>query len=145
MLKKLFFILAGAAFLCLIASGAYLYLFYDEVSKEAAERIDRGIIDSIIFSESPVYYDDGQSIVGVFFDKTHRKYIHYAEIPPLFIKALIATEDRDFFDHRGFNAKAILRAAIANFRAKKVSQGGSTITQQTAKYFQAREKIHRQN
>jgi membrane peptidoglycan carboxypeptidase len=140
MLRKLLLILAGAVFLCLIASGTYLYLFYDEVSKEAAERIDRGIIDSIIFSESPVYYDDGQSIVGVFFDKTHRKYIHYAEIPPLFIKALIATEDRDFFDHPGFNAKAIFRAAIANFRARKVTQGGSTITQQTAKNIFKREK-----
>ena len=140
MVKKLLLILASAVFLCLIASGAYLYLFYDEVSKEAAERIDRGIIDSIIFSESPVYYDDGQNIVGVFFDKTHRKYIHYAEIPPLFIKALIATEDRDFFDHPGFNAKAIFRAAIANFRARKVTQGGSTITQQTAKNIFKREK-----
>ncbi len=140
MVKKVLLILGMTVLLGLIAAGVYLYLFYQEVSREAAERIERGVIDSVIFSESPVYYDDGQSIVGVFFDKTHRKYIHYMEIPPLFIKALIATEDRDFFEHPGFNAKSIFRAAIANFRAGRVTQGGSTITQQTAKNIFKRER-----
>ena len=81
-----------------------------------------------------------ESIVGVFFERIHRKYIHYAEIPPAFIKALVATEDKNFFSHPGFDIKAIIRAMTANIRKGKVIQGGSTITQQTAKNVFKRER-----
>jgi penicillin-binding protein 1A len=125
-----------------IALGAmvFLALFYGQVSREASTRIQRGVIERIIFSESPVYYDDGKSIIGVFFEKTHRQYIHYRDIPTVFIKAIIASEDRNFFTHPGFDLKAIIRASIANIRAGRVVQGGSTITQQTAKNIFEREK-----
>jgi penicillin-binding protein 1A len=140
MIKKILLVLTGLFLIVLMAGGVLIYHFYHEVSTEAADRIDRGIIENIIFSESPVYYDDGKSIIGVFFDKTHRKYIDYKDIPPAFIKALIATEDRTFFTHPGFDVKSILRAVIANLRAGRVIQGGSTITQQTAKNVFKREK-----
>lgn len=54
-------------------------------------------------------------------------------LPPYFIDALLATEDRRFFEHGGADMFGILRAAISNFRAGRVVQGGSTITQQLAK------------
>ena len=125
-------------FLILIMIGVFsvvgfLALVYHSVSREAATRIQRGVIDKIIFSESPVYYDDAESVIGVFFDKTHRQYIRYDDIPPHFVKALVASEDKNFFHHPGFDIKAILRAMIANFRAGHVVQGGSTLSQQTAK------------
>lgn len=102
--------------------------------------IQKGAIDNIIFSESPVYYDDEKTPIGVFFDKTHRKYIPYNHIPKIYIKALIASEDAHFFEHSGFEVRAIIRAFIANLKAGKVVQGGSTITQQTAKNIFKREK-----
>jgi len=114
--------------------------FYYRVTQEAATRIERGAIDRVIASESPVYYQDGQTPIGVFFEMTHRKYIRYEDIPKAFIKALIAAEDRNFFHHMGFDVKAILRAFVANIRTGKVVQGGSTITQQTAKNVFKREK-----
>ncbi len=110
------------------------------VSCDASTRIQRGAIERVIASESHVYYDDGNTPIGVFFRKTHRKYIHYSEIPKSFAKALIAAEDRNFFTHRGFDLKAMLRAFVANIKAGKVVQGGSTITQQTAKNVFRREK-----
>ncbi len=125
--------------LCLCAAG-YVVFFYYQISSETGSRIQRGAIRNVIFSESPVFYDDGQSIVGVFFEKTHRKYINYEDIPPYFIKALIASEDRNFFNHPGFDLRAIGRAFMANIRAGKVVQGGSTLTQQTAKNVFRREK-----
>jgi penicillin-binding protein 1A len=140
MIRKILLVLAGLFLIVVIAGGVFVYRFYHEVATEAEERIGRGVIDSIIFSESPVYYDDGKSIVGVFFDKTHRKYIQYKDIPPVFINALVSTEDRTFFTNPGFDVKAIIRALIANFRAGRVIQGGSTITQQTAKNVFKREK-----
>ncbi|MBW1999467.1 MAG: transglycosylase domain-containing protein [Deltaproteobacteria bacterium] len=132
------FIITFTLLLVLLAGlSAVVYL---RVSRDTAARIERGAINNIIFSESPVYYDDGVSVIGVFFDKTHRKYIDYGGIPPIFIKALIAAEDKNFFQHHGFDPKAILRAMIANIKAGKVVQGGSTITQQTAKNIFKRER-----
>ncbi len=124
----------------LLALVLYLAFLYYQVSQDAAGRIERGAIEKVIFSESPVYYDDGKSILGVFFEKTHRKYIQFEDIPPIFIKALIAAEDRNYYQHPGFDIKAILRAFIANIKAGRVIQGGSTITQQTAKNIFKREK-----
>jgi membrane peptidoglycan carboxypeptidase len=136
--KKHIFLLAVGLFFILPA--AFLVWMWVMVTGDAAARIERGAIDRIIASESPVYYDDGVTPIGVFFDETHRKYVHFDEIPKSFVKALIAAEDQEFFQHRGFDLKAILRALLANIQAGKVVQGGSTLTQQTAKNVFRREK-----
>lgn len=57
------------------------------------------------------------------------------EIPPMLPAGLITVEDRDFLHHWGVSPKSILRAAVANARAGRVVQGGSTITQQLVKNF----------
>ena len=55
------------------------------------------------------------------------------DIPDVFIKAVLATEDRRFYEHFGIDVIGTLRAASANARAEGVVQGGSSITQQLAK------------
>ncbi len=55
------------------------------------------------------------------------------EIPPVVRDAVIAIEDRRFYDHGGIDYRGILRAGLANMRAGAIVQGGSTITQQLAK------------
>ena len=120
-----------------IPAGYFCYT----VVKDASARIQKGAIEHIIASESPVYYDDGIHKIGVFFNRIHRKYVRYNEIPKIFIKALIAAEDARFFDERyGFDIKALFRALISNIRAGRIVQGGSSITQQTAKNIFRREK-----
>jgi len=111
-----------------------------QVSSEAETHINRGAIEQTIFSESPVYYDDGKSVIGVFFEKVHGKYIHYDDIPRIYIKALLAAEDRNFFKHHGFDLRALARAMLSNLKAGRVVQGGSTLTQQTAKNIFTRQK-----
>ena len=111
----------------------FLGYTYYVMSKETSERIQRGAIDRVINSESPVYYSDGRTPIGVFFEKNHSKYIKYDEIPKIFVKALIAAEDKNFFDHSGFDPKSIVRAFVVNIKSGRVVQGGSTLTQQTAK------------
>jgi penicillin-binding protein 1A len=125
--------------LILVPLGFLGYTYY-EITTETSERISRGAIDRVINSESPVYYSDGQTPIGVFFEKTHSKYIDYDRIPKIFIKALIAAEDKNFFHHWGFDPKSIARAFVANFKSGRVVQGGSTLTQQTAKNVFKREK-----
>lgn len=56
-------------------------------------------------------------------------------VPDILVETLIAVEDRDFRDHWGVQPSAIGRALIANIRAGRTVQGGSTITQQLAKNF----------
>jgi penicillin-binding protein 1A len=55
------------------------------------------------------------------------------EIPPILIKAVLATEDARFYDHFGVDVIGTLRAIVRNARANGVKQGGSSITQQVAK------------
>lgn len=59
--------------------------------------------------------------------------IRLSDMPPYLPEAVIATEDRRFYDHFGIDIWGILRAAYADLRAGGIVQGGSTITQQTAK------------
>jgi len=56
-----------------------------------------------------------------------------SEIPQVVIDAVLATEDANFYTHEGVNHLAILRAAVANFRAAGIESGASTITQQYVK------------
>ena len=56
-----------------------------------------------------------------------------SELPPYVPKAFIAEEDRDFYQHHGIDLEGMVRAAIVNFEAGHVVQGGSTITQQVVK------------
>jgi len=55
------------------------------------------------------------------------------QIPQTLIKILLAVEDKKFYTHLGVNPKSIARALIANLKAGKTVQGGSTLTQQLAK------------
>ena len=56
-----------------------------------------------------------------------------ADLPDHLVKAIVAIEDRRFFDHGGIDFRGVVRAAWRNFRANGVVEGGSTITQQLAK------------
>lgn len=62
-----------------------------------------------------------------------RVLVSYDQIPLVMKQAVIAAEDRDFFDHRGVDPLGIARAAYRDIRNEGVRQGGSTITQQYVK------------
>lgn len=100
---------------------------------EPGEEIQADNIRKILGKESTVYYSDGNSKLGVFFDTAHRQYVDYDMIPIDFVNALVASEDDRFFQHFGFDLVGISRAMIKNIQAGRVVQGGSTLTQQTAK------------
>ena len=55
------------------------------------------------------------------------------KLPAVLSRAVLATEDRRFYSHFGVDIIALARAALANYRAGRIVQGGSTITQQVAK------------
>ena len=108
-------------------------LFYWLVVFAPGEDIRQANIDKILAVESPVMYSGGKDKIGVFFETSHRQYVSYDQIPRDFINGIVSSEDNKFFEHHGFDVFGVLRALVANVRAGRVVQGGSTITQQTAK------------
>jgi penicillin-binding protein 1A len=63
----------------------------------------------------------------------HDDSVSLEEFPDHFIKAVLATEDRRFYEHFGIDVIGTARAVMANARASGVVQGGSSLTQQLAK------------
>lgn len=63
----------------------------------------------------------------------HENSVPVDELPDHLVKAVLATEDRRFFEHYGIDFLGLARAMTENARAGSVVQGGSTLTQQLAK------------
>jgi penicillin-binding protein 1A len=63
----------------------------------------------------------------------HNESVSLEDMPDHLIKAVLATEDRRFFEHFGIDFQGTFRAVLSNAKAGGVVQGGSTITQQLAK------------
>ncbi|MES2677261.1 MAG: PBP1A family penicillin-binding protein [Pseudomonadota bacterium] len=101
-----------------------LYYYHDLPNLEDMETAnDKQVIE--------VCYSNGNKITTL--GDLYANQITFNQMPGHLIDAVIATEDRRFFTHGGVDFLGILRAAYVNYRADKIVQGGSTITQQLAK------------
>jgi penicillin-binding protein 1A len=78
-----------------------------------------------------IYAEDGRVLGQIKIEKG--VYVPLKRIPKFMVNALLATEDPRFYQHTGIDYRGILRAALKNIIAVRVSQGGSTITQQLTK------------
>lgn len=136
MIKKLLigvFILTGISFLLLAVIIFALYRSLPDVKLLEKWTPPQA---SVVYDYRDRYYGD----IGV----QRRYYVKIDEIPEKVIYAFVAAEDRNFFKHPGVDMGAILRAVIANVKAGRIVQGGSTITQQLAKnLFLTRERTLR--
>ena len=95
--------------------------------KKISELTNGGIsIDSFTL-EPEVLSNDPLSKAG------KREAVRFSEIPPVLLHAILATEDRRFFQHSGVDVFGIARALLHNAGEDRPGQGGSTITQQLVK------------
>jgi penicillin-binding protein 1A len=122
-LKKFFILFAGLS----IAMIAYLAYYYNQIKYEV-----NSLIDYKPTLTTEIYDRNGDKIANIF-NKEHRYFVHFEDIPPQIIEALLAIEDTMFFEHSGVNVDAIIRAIIKDIKARKLVEGASTITQQLVK------------
>lgn len=71
------------------------------------------------------------------------KYVKKEDIPDYYFKAIVAVEDRRYYNHGPVDYIGIVRAIFRNLQAKDLQEGGSTITQQVAKnlYFESEKNV----
>lgn len=80
------------------------------------------------------YVDSEGNTLYEEFTDVNRHPIPLEKIPPVMVHAILAIEDRTFYQHRGISYTSILRAAYENYvRNAETLQGGSTLTQQIVK------------
>ncbi len=78
-----------------------------------------------------IYSSDGHVLATLY--REHRLWTAYEDIPPVFIKALLATEDSRFYEHHGVDFIGVFRAIGSALKAGQADQGASTITMQLAR------------
>ncbi len=132
-LKKLLLItIIGLILGMLTILGAYLYVKDDLPSVEALK-------DVRLQTPMRVFSQDGELISQ--FGEKRRIPLKISEMPPMLIKAVLATEDSRFYEHPGIDIIGVFRAASVVATTGDYSQGASTITQQLARlFFLTREK-----
>lgn len=119
--------------LAIIAAGAFLVYQYFTIA--ATLPSVEGLKERASQFETTRIYDRNNQLLYELLDPNagRRTYIPLKQIAPNVIAATIATEDKEFYNHPGFDPIAIARALVANYTTGQVVSGASTITQQLAR------------
>lgn len=151
--RKIFVYATAASLLFVLFSGVYTGFVYADWNHQKDEVLNKLIaykkqLDHLrqpSYSEEgtgtlrlgPVaipsrVYDRNGKLIGEFYTE-RRTLVNFNKLPDYLPQALIASEDRRFYDHNGINFLSIIRAFLKNIVTFSYSQGGSTLTQQLAK------------
>jgi penicillin-binding protein 1A len=85
-------------------------------------------------AQTIVFLDQsGKREIGTLSAQENRRVVSLDTIPEHTRRAVLAAEDRDFYDHGAISYRGLARAAAANLLRRRISEGGSTITQQYVK------------
>lgn len=125
---KLLFLFTLAVFVVGLALGVatFLYIAKDLPNPEA-------LISRRVSESTKIFDRSGQQVLYSIHGEEKRTIISWENIPENIKLATLASEDNSFYTHQGIDFKGIVRAFIKNLVNWRISQGGSTITQQLIK------------
>ncbi|MDY7080071.1 MAG: PBP1A family penicillin-binding protein, partial [Chloroflexota bacterium] len=133
LLIRISFIIVATAVLIFFLAVGVSVVGYVAIASQLPPREELRIRQTA-FVSSKIYDREGQLLYEVTDPEGGRRtYVLLGEISQHLINATIATEDRDFWVHPGFDPIAILRAVYYNVSERRIVSGASTITQQLAR------------
>jgi penicillin-binding protein 1A len=91
----------------------------------------RGDVDTVIYSAANRF--DQRRVLAILRGDESRVLVKSEEIAPIMKQAIVAVEDKRFYEHNGVDLRGIFRALWQDIRSQGVVEGGSTITQQYVK------------
>lgn len=136
---SLFFKVTLLLFLVLILLAmVFFYFRYGDTllkwQSDAKKLVKESTVDTFRQGETSLVYDDKGKLLSKLTGGKDSYYLSINDIPQSAIDCMIATEDRDFYKHKGVDIKATLSAAYQLVKYKgDIHRGGSTITQQLVK------------
>ena len=115
----------GAGFFIIILVG--VFYMYARTPIPAASSFATG-------QATRVYFRDGKTLVGMI-GNNNRQILLPNQIPTMVKHAMVAAEDKHFYNEGGISPVGIIRAGIADLTSGSVQQGGSTITQELVRNY----------
>jgi penicillin-binding protein 1A len=122
---------AIASFVLAVCSFAAVFFGYVYISREIPT-FD-SVADYHPVATTQVVARDG-TVVGQFF-RERRTVVKMDQVPRVLVQAVLSAEDKDFYNHPGYNLGALIRAAVVDAISGRKRLGASTITQQVVKNF----------
>ena len=107
------------------------YGIFNDLERKYVPEVDDLLLDLPDLSQVSRIFTLDDVLLAELHDGKNSEPVRYEELPDIVIKAVLAAEDAEFFEHEGVDFAAIGGAAIDNLRG--VTRGGSTITQQVVK------------
>lgn len=120
-----FGLVVGLAFLPLASGFGGLA----KVGSESVLELPEDLVLPPAPETSTLYAADGETVIATFGDQ-YRVELEYDQIPDSVKDALVATEDSNFYEHKGVDPEGIMRALVTNVSSGETSEGASTITMQ---------------
>lgn len=112
-------------FLAFFISAAFLFIYYAKDFPRPEKFTERQLAQS-----TKIYDRTGKTLLYEIYGEEKRTVVSLKEIPDYLQKAVIATEDTNFYKHFGVDPRGIIRAILSDLRIGKAIYGGSTIPQQ---------------
>ncbi|WP_091105396.1 transglycosylase domain-containing protein [Micromonospora citrea] len=120
-------VLAGLVLAVAALPGNLLFGFAAKAAAGSYEALPEALRTPATPQRSYLYANDGKTLITTFYD-VNRTDVPLDEIAPVMRQAIVAAEDRRFYDHGGADLRGLLRAVVSN--ASGGQQGGSTLTMQ---------------
>ncbi|GMX58870.1 MAG: hypothetical protein MCSN_5240 [Candidatus Microsyncoccus archaeolyticus] len=110
--------------LCIIIGLSVFFYFVKDLPRPEV------FTENEISQATKIYDRNGEILLSSVYGEEKRTYVKLSEIPDILKKAVLASEDSNFYSHIGIDFSGILRMVKNNIISKGLYQGGSTITQQ---------------